>query len=204
MKPFFFNWIIFIFILTWMDYPFFLVYLYAKTIFNVCFLFLSIDLDDSHVYWLILWICIKINVILKVYTNIEQFFRFTRTSSLDFDIWYFLKVFLGVSLGTILSISFNCKFGAFFQFQNLQAYVHTYITHFPMLQKVYMCVGYGERCHMFEPLWKWNGWNMWRPKGTLHSTFLQLGEWVTLCKPMLKQVFGTTSNAKGVFRKYFM
>jgi len=38
----------------------------------------------------------------------------------------------------------------------------------------------------------------------VHSTFWQLGEWVTLCEPMLKQVFGTTSNAKGVFRKYFM
>jgi hypothetical protein len=106
---FFFNWIIFLFILRWMDYPFFLLYLYAKTIFNLCFLLLSIYLDDSHVYCLILWICIKINVILKVYTNIEQFFLFTRTSSLDFDILCFLKVFLGVSLGTILSISFNCK-----------------------------------------------------------------------------------------------
>jgi hypothetical protein len=103
----------------------------------------------------------------------------------------------------------------FFKFQNLQAYFHIHITHFPMLQKVYMCVGYGKRCHMFEPLRKWNGWNVWRSKGIfhpkkkiqkkiVHSTFWKLGEWVTLCKPMLKQVFGTASNAKGIFRNCFM
>jgi hypothetical protein len=41
-------------------------------------------------------------------------------------------------------------------------------------------------------------------KKNVHSTFWQLGEWVTLCEPMLKQVFGTTSNAKGIFQKCFI
>jgi hypothetical protein len=128
---------------------------------------------------------------------------------LTFDI--FLKVFLGVSLGTILSISFNCKFGTLFQISKPPSLLpHTHHTFSNATKSVYMCVGYGERCHMFEPLWKWKGWNVWRPKGILHlkknvhSTFWQLGEWVTLCEPMLKQVFGTTSYAKGIFQKYFM
>jgi hypothetical protein len=147
---------------------FFLVYLYAKTIFNVCFLFLSIDLDDSHVYWLILCIFIKINVILKVCTNFEQFFLFTRTSSLGLTFYIFCRFFWVWVWAQLFQFPLIANLAHFFKFQNLQAYFHIHITHFPMLQKVYMCVGYGERCHMFEPLWKWKGWNVWKPKGILH------------------------------------
>ncbi len=100
----------------------------------------------------------------------------------------FCRFFWGVSLGTSLSISFDYKFGTFFQISKPPSLLpNTHHTFSNATKKMYMCVGYGERCHMFEPLWKWEGWNVWRPKGILHPKNIYF-------KKMFTQHFGTLES----------
>jgi hypothetical protein len=101
-----------------------------------------------------------------------------------------------------------------FKFQNLQAYVHIYITHFPMLQKVYMCVGYGERHHMFEPLMKVKGVKCVKTKGgsftlkrifqkkkNVHSTFWR----VRYCaNPCWSKFLGPLQMQRKFFKLFYV